>query len=311
MLSAQRVNRPKKRRLASEQWQMTLLVLPGLLLFILFKYIPMFGVVIAFQDYDPAKGFLGSEWVGFENFEFFFRSQDAFRTIRNTVGYSMTFLVLDTVFAVAVALMLYCLRSNKSVKLYNTIMVLPRFMSMVLISFIVYVFLAPSTGVLNTLRSQAGLSRIQWYLKANYWPFILTVTHIWATVGMGCIIYYASLMGIDDSLFEAAMIDGANRMQQIRHVALPALIPIIIIQTTLNMGHIFSGDFGLFYQVPMNVGILYRTTDIINTYTYRALVDGNMQSSTAVGLFQSLVGLVMVIITNLIVRRISPENSLF
>ena len=311
MLSAQRVNRPKKRRLASEQWQMTLLVLPGLLLFILFKYIPMFGVVIAFQDYDPAKGFLGSEWVGFENFEFFFRSQDAFRTIRNTVGYSMTFLVLDTVFAVAVALMLYCLRSNKSVKLYNTIMVLPRFMSMVLISFIVYVFLAPSTGVINTLRSQAGLSRIQWYLKANYWPFILTVTHIWATVGMGCIIYYASLMGIDDSLFEAAMIDGANRMQQIRHVALPALIPIIIIQTTLNMGHIFSGDFGLFYQVPMNVGILYRTTDIINTYTYRALVDGNMQSSTAVGLFQSLVGLVMVIITNLIVRRISPENSLF
>ena len=311
MLSAKRVNRPKKRRLASEQWQMTLLVLPGLLLFILFKYIPMFGVVIAFQDYDPAKGFLGSEWVGFENFEFFFRSQDAFRTIRNTVGYSMTFLVLDTVFAVAVALMLYCLRSNKSVKLYNTIMVLPRFMSMVLISFIVYVFLAPSTGVINTLRSQAGLSRIQWYLKANYWPFILTVTHIWATVGMGCIIYYASLMGIDDSLFEAAMIDGANRMQQIRHVALPALIPIIIIQTTLNMGHIFSGDFGLFYQVPMNVGILYRTTDIINTYTYRALVDGNMQSSTAVGLFQSLVGLVMVIITNLIVRRISPENSLF
>lgn len=311
MLSAQRVNRPKKRRLASEQWQMTLLVLPGLLLFILFKYIPMFGVVIAFQDYDPTKGFLGSEWVGFENFEFFFRSQDAFRTIRNTVGYSMTFLVLDTVFAVAVALMLYCLRSNKSVKLYNTIMVLPRFMSMVLISFIVYVFLAPSTGVINTLRSQAGLSRIQWYLKANYWPFILTITHIWATVGMGCIIYYASLMGIDDSLFEAAMIDGANRMQQIRHVALPALIPIIIIQTTLNMGHIFSGDFGLFYQVPMNVGILYRTTDIINTYTYRALVDGNMQSSTAVGLFQSLVGLVMVIITNLIVRRISPENSLF
>ena len=305
---------PKKsasRVRVKENVNLSLMAVPGALLLLIFNYFPMLGIVIAFKDYNPNLGITGSPWAGLKNFEFFFTSQDAFRVIRNTLGYSLTFLVVDLVAGVGLALMFYNLKSKRALKFYNTVVILPKFMSTVIISFLVYALLNPSYGIVNIVITAFGGSKVQWYMKPEYWPVILTLTHLWQTVGMNSIIYYASLMGLDESLLEAAALDGANKRQQTWHVVLPHLIPVMVITTILAIGHIFSGDFGLFYQVPKDVGLLYPTTDIINTYTFRALQEGALEKSTAVGLFQSLTGFIMVVITNAIVRKVSPENSLF
>lgn len=301
----------RRRRLFRENLTLFLLALPGLFFLILFNYVPMGGVIIAFKKYVPLKGILGSKWVGLKNFEFFFKSQDAVRTIRNTLMYSTTFLILDLILGVLMALLLYHLRSRKALKVYHTIILLPRFLSIIIISFIVYAILSPSYGILNRILAAFGGERIQWYSEARYWPVILTIVHCWAFVGAGCLYYYAALMAVDESLFEAATIDGANTIQKDWYVSIPSLIPIMVIMTILGIGGLFSGDMGLFYQVPKNQGILYETTDIVNTYTYRAMLDGTLEKSAAVGLFQSLIGLILVLGTNAIVRKISPEHSMF
>ena len=294
-----------------ETFHLDLMSLPGVLLLVVFNYLPMIGIVIAFKDYNPNLGIWGSAWNGLDNFKFFFTSQDAARTIRNTLMYSSSFLVLDLICAVGLALMFYNLRSRRALKFYNTVVILPRFMSPVIIAFIVYIILNPAYGLLNQLIIARGGSKIPWYSNSKYWPAILTITHIWQTVGMNCIIYYASLMSLDDSLLEAARLDGANKWQETWHVVIPHLIPVMVISTILGLGSLFQGDFGLFYQVPKDVGLLYPTTDVINTYTYRALQSGSFGKSTAVSLFQSTMGCLMVLITNGIVRKVSPENSLF
>ena len=300
-----------RRTKIKENLQMLTMTIPGLVLVFLFCYLPMPGIAIAFKKYNPNLGIWGSAWNGLDNFKFFFTSQDAGRTIRNTVLYSVGFLILDLIFAVGLALRVYFLRSKKGLKVYNTIVITPKFMSAVIVAFIVYAILSPSYGLLNSIIKFFGGEPIAWYSVAKYWPWILTITHIWQTVGMNSIVYYASLMSLDESLLEAAVIDGANRRQQIFHVIIPHLVPIMVITTILGMGSIFGGDFGLFYQVPKDQGLLYSTTDIISTYTYRAMLSGSLEKSAAVGLFQSVVGLIMVVTTNAIVKKISPENSLF
>ena len=287
------------------------MVLPGMLLTFLFVYLPMPGIVIAFKKFNPNKGIWGSDWVGLKNFEFFFTSNDALVVIRNTVLYSLAFLVIDLIAATGLAFMLYFLRSAKAAKFYNTVVMIPKFMSTVIIAFIVYSLLSHSYGLVNSVIESFGGEGIAWYQEPKYWPFILTTNHVWQTVGMNSVLYYASLMGMDASLLEAARIDGANLRQQIRYVLIPHLVPIMVITTILAIGHLFSGDFGLFYQVTKDQGLLYPTTDIINTYTYRALWGGSMSKSTAVNLFQSVVGLILVVATNAIVKKISPEHSMF
>ena len=294
-----------------QNWEAYLLVVPALIVFILFCYKPMYGIIIAFKNYTPGRGILGSKWVGLRNFEFFFRSQDCWRVMRNTIGYSVTFLVMDVVFGVLLAVLCYNLKSQKALKVYHTTIILPKFMSPVIIAYIVYALLSPASGVVNNLIAAFGGQKINWYAEYKYWPFILVVTHIWQTVGMNSVVYYASLVGLDASLLEAAELDGANRVQKVWHVMVPHLTGVIVVLTILGIGNIFSGDFGLFYQVTKDQGVLYPTTDIINTYTFRALMGGSMEKSAAVGLFQSAAGCFMVVMTNLIVRRISPENSLF
>ncbi len=300
----------KKRQ---RKYTMTLLgmTIPGLICLLLFNYLPMFGVVIAFKNYVPLKGILGSEWCGLHNFEFFFTSQDMWRTIRNTVGYATEFLILDLILGVVIAILLYNIRNEKSVKVYHTIILLPKFLSIVIISFVVYAFLSPSYGVLNSIIVELGGDKIQWYSEASYWPWILTIVRSWMTIGGGCMYYYAALTGIDPSLFESAELDGANALQKAWYISIPELVPIMIMMTILGIGGLFSGDMGLFYQVPKNQGILYETTDIINTYTYRALLKGSLANSAAVGLFQSFVGLLLVLVTNGIIKKVSPENSMF
>ncbi len=300
-----------RKRMIRDNLSLLMLALPGLFFVLLFNYAPMVGVIIAFKKYIPMKGIFASKWIGFDNFKYFFTSQDALRTIRNTVLYSLDFLVLDLIIGVLMALLLYHLKNRPALKTYHTIILLPRFISIVIVSFMVYAILSPSYGVLNQVIRFFGGSNIQWYSYPKYWPFIITIVHCWQVAGSGCLYYYAALVGVDESLFEAATIDGAGTLQKCWHVAIPSLVPIMIIMTILGIGGIFSGDMGLFYQVPKNQGALYETTDIINTYTYRALLNGDLAKSAAVGLFQSLVGLVLVVTTNGIVRKISPENSMF
>lgn len=294
-----------------ENLGMLWMVIPGLVMLIIWNYLPLPGTVIAFKKFNPIKGIWGSAWNGLDNFKFFFNSPDAFRVIRNTLCYGIGFLVLDLVCAVVLALMLYFLRSNRSLKVYNTIVILPRFMSSVVVAFIVYTILAPSTGVLNHIITAFGGDTVSWYTQPKYWPFILTFVHVWQTVGVNSIFYYSSLMSLDSAQLEAAEMDGASRWQQIIHVIIPHLVPIMIVTTILNIGSIIGGDTGLFNQVTKDMGVLYSTTDIINTYVYRALLDGNLAQSAAVNLFQSLVSMVLVCGANLIVKKISPENSIF
>lgn len=294
-----------------ENIEITLLAIPGLVLLLVFHYWPLYGVIIAFKDYNPRLGIMGSPDVGLENFKFFFLSQDAGRVMRNTLGYSVSWLLLGIVCSVTLAVLFYNLRSSKALKIYNTIVILPKFMSTVLIAYIVYALLCPNYGVLNQILKAFGGSAIQWYNEAKYWPVILTITRIWSVVGMDSIIYYASLVSLDASLLEAAELDGATSFQKAWHVMVPHLTPTIVVMLILGIGGLFSGDFGLFYQVTKDQGVLYPTTDIINTYTYRALMDGSMEKSAAIGLFQSAAGFILVVISNLIVKKISPEDSLF
>ncbi len=304
-------NRQYKKGKLWDNFEFLMMAAPGIILLFLFNYLPMFGIVIAFKDFNPNKGILASPWNGVANFKFFFTSPDAVRIIRNTVLYSLDFMFITMACAVALALLFYVLKNRVMLKVYNTVVILPRLLSMVLIAYIVYSFLNPVSGMLNRLLAVFGVEAVDWYAEPAAWPFILTFVHIWQTVGMSSIVYYAALMGIDDSLFEAAELDGANRIQQIRYVAIPHLYSVMSIQLILAFGGLFSGDFGLFYQTTRDVGILYPTTDIINTYVFRGLKNGSLSVSAAIGLVQSVLGLIMVVGVNKIVQKISPENSLF
>lgn len=306
-----RKNKRLKKIGMMENLQMCLMVLPGMISLILFSYLPLPGIIIAFKKFNPYKGIWGSKWVGLKNFEFFFSSQDAARTIGNTLAYSLAFLVIDLVAAVGLALMLYYLRSRIATKFYNTVVIIPKFMSMVIIAFIVYAILSPTYGLLNQVLVKLGGDPVNWYSEPKYWPLILTITHVWQTVGMNSVLYYSSLMSMDNTLVEAAEVDGANRIQQICHVVIPHLVPIMVITTILAIGGLFSSSLELFYQIPKNQGLLYSTTDTINTYVYRALLEGSLEKSTAINLFQSVIGFILVVGANAVVKKISPENSLF
>ncbi|MBO9607756.1 MAG: sugar ABC transporter permease [Paenibacillaceae bacterium] len=287
------------------------LTVPALLYFLIFHYLPMVGVVLAFKDYKYSLGILGSEWIGFTNFKFFFTSQDAWRITRNTVGYSSAFIVLGNAAAIFVALLLYEVRSRAALKYYQTTMILPRFLSWVLVSYISYTLLSPTMGVFNQALEGLGFEPVTWYSEAKVWPYLIISFEMWKTVGLSSIIYYAALMSIDNELFEAARIDGANRWRQVWAISIPSLTPVMTILVILAIGGLFRGDFGLFYQLPRDVGALYPTTDIIDTYVYRGLRNGDIGMTAAVGLFQSVVGLALILIANGIIRKVKPENAIF
>ena len=299
------------KRTLTENISMLWMVLPGLVFIFLFWALPIPMIVIGFKDFKAIDGIWASDWNGLGNLEFFLESQEFGRTMRNTLFYGIGFIVVDLVAAVGLALMFYFLRNNAALKFYNTTVILPRFMSAVIVSFIVYALLHPAAGMINKIILAFGGDPIRWYQEAKYWPYILFIVHTWGGVGMGSVMYYAQLIGLDPTLMEAAEIDGANRVQQIRHVILPHMLPMMITLTILNIGHVMGGDIGLFYQVPKKQGILFEWTDIINTFTYRALIDGELEKSAAVGIFQSIIGLILVIGTNMVVKKISPENSMF
>lgn len=292
-------------------WEFWLLCLPAIVLLLIFNYWPMFGSILAFKDFNYQDGILGSDWAGLNNFRFFFLSRDAWRITRNTIGYALIKLILGTVLKITLALLMYQITSKKLLKTYQTIFILPHFMSWVIVSYITYVLLSGEYGVLNQIIRFFGGKGVSWYTEPKYWPFILPIVDQWKTIGMGSLMYYATLVGMDDSIFEAAAIDGAGKWKQITAIILPSLVPMITIMTILEIGNIFRGEFGLFYQIPRDSGALYAATDVIDTYVFRTMRSGDVGVSSAVGLFQSLVGFVMVILTNYVVKKIEPDNAMF
>ena len=310
-INATQIKKHKKWQRFLENFELTSLALPGIVCYLIWSYLPMFGVVIAFKRFNPNLGILNSPWIGLKNFEFFFTSQDALRITINTVGYGIAFMITGILSAVLFALILFEIKNRFAIKTYQTIILIPHFISWVIAGYISYILLNPSIGVINHMLSTFGVQPVQWYAEPSYWPGILTIANIWKHVGMSCIVYYAALLGIDPALYEAAHVDGATKWQQRLFISIPSLIPLMIILSTLSIGNIFKGDFGLFYQISRDVGTLYPTTDIIDTYIYRGLRTGDMGITSAVGLFQSIVGLALVVGVNSVVKRIDPERSLF
>ena len=283
-----------------------------ILLIVLFCYIPMVGIIIAFKDYRYDKGIFGSPWVGFNNFKFFFESNEFFRITWNTLSMNLIFIVVGIACAVLVAVMLFEIRSKLKVKTFHTILITPHFVSWVIVAYVVYGFLNPEYGLVNQFLTSIGMEKIQFYSIPGVWPVILLISFIWKHVGMDSVLYYATLMGIDESLFEAAALDGATEIQKARYITIPSLIPIITLLAIMKIGGIFRADFGLFYQVPRNVGALYETTDVIDTYIFRNLRTlGNIGMSSAVGLLQSVVGFVLVLLTNYLSKKVDPDGGLF
>ena len=296
----------------SVSWSLLLLCVPAIIGYIMFYYIPMaVSVVIPFKDYKFAKGILGSAWVGLKNFKWILTSTSLWRALKNTFLYGGWFMILSPITEVTLALLLYEVRSRKALKAYQTVFTFPNFMSMVVVGYITYAILSPRNGFLNLILEAFGKNPIDVYTNIKAWPIILSLVHVWKGIGMGSLMHYASLMGIDAELYEAAELDGATRFQKMWHISIPHLIPLVCIFTILNAGTLISGSFDLFYVIPRNTTVLYETTDILNTYVYRALAEGSYSMGATVGLVQGIVGMILVVTANLIVKKISPENSMF
>ena len=303
----------KFKKTVKHFWPMYLMFLPGVIYLFVNSYIPMFGIQIAFRQYNAAKGVYGSPWCGLKNFEFLTKTKDAWIMIRNTVLYNVVFIVLGTILAVTTAIILNEIRSKAAKQAYQTIILIPFLISMVIVSYLAFAFLSTSNGFINnTLVKLFGISPIDWYNTPKYWPFILVIINIWKGLGYNMILYYATICGIDSTLYEAAVVDGATRWQKVVNVTLPSLKSTIIILTLMALGGIFRSDFGLFYQVPMNSGPLINITQTIDTYVYRGLIqNNNVGMSSAAGLYHSVVGFFLVSVANGIVRKIDNESSLF
>lgn len=288
-----------------------LLALPAIIYLFVFNYIPLYGLVLPFKNYQYSKGFFGSEWVGLENFKILLNNKQVLIATRNTLFYNLTFIIVGTCVAVVLALMLYEMTS-RFVKVYQTMLLLPHFISWVIVAYVALVFLDMDAGLFNRVRKLFGAEPILWYNSPKYWPPLIVIFNVWKSMGFSAIMYYASLMGVDQELFEAAKIDGASKLKQMWHIAIPSIKPLIITLTILNIGKIFYGDFGLFYNLPQNSPLLYSATDVIDTYVYRTLtVLGDMGISSAVGFYQSALGFILVLLTNWVVNRIDSDNALF
>ncbi|EPB8199712.1 ABC transporter permease, partial [Clostridium perfringens] len=292
--------------------ELLLLTIPGAIWFLVFAYLPMFGVIVAFKRWRIHGGFfeslMNSKWVGFDNFKFLFQSSDAWLITKNTVLYNIVFIILGIVLPVTLAILLNELLNKKLAKFYQSSMFLPYFLSWVVVSYCLYAFLSPEKGYVNGILQSMGGKGISWYTEPKYWPFIIIFMSQWKAVGYGTVVYLASICGIDKSYYEAAMIDGASKFQQIKYITVPLLKPVMIIMFITSIGGMFRGDLGLFYQLPKDSGALYPVTNVIDTYVYRGLMNlGDIGMSSAASLYQSFVGLILIVTSNAIVRKVDEE----
>ncbi|WP_330686405.1 ABC transporter permease subunit [uncultured Acetatifactor sp.] len=290
-----------------------LLSLPGFIYLIINNYLPMGGLVLAFKKYSFAKGIVDSPWNGLQNFTFLFGSKWAKIMFRNTICYNLAFLILGTAFAIFVAILLSVIGRKLVKQAYQTLILIPHLVSTVLIGYLVFAFLSEKNGFVNNgILAPLGMDPVSWYTKAGYWPVILVLVQLWRSFGFQSIVYFATIIGFDKAYYEAAVMDGASVWQQITRITLPLLKPTVIILTIMALGRMFASDFGLFYQVPQNSGMLYSTTTTIDTFVYRTLMqDHDVGRSLAAGFLQSILGFIVVMITNMIVRKVDKESALF
>jgi putative aldouronate transport system permease protein len=306
---------PKRSFLQSVKRSLSLLLLalPGMAYLIINNYIPMLGIIIAFKKLDYAKGILASKWIGLSNFKFLFSTPDAWVMTRNTLLYNLAFIVIGTAFAIGLAIMMNEITGYFIAKYFQGIYLLPNLISMVVVSYLVFAFLNADTGLLpKSVFPSLKMQDINFYTSPGYWPLILLIVFLWKNTGYTSIIYLSSIAGIDRTIYEAAKIDGAGKRDQIRYITLPLLKPTIIILFLFSIGRMMYSDFGLFYQVTMNSGALYSTTQTIDTYVFRGLMQlGNISMASAAGVYQSVIGFILVLGTNFLVKKINPENALF
>lgn len=290
-----------------------LIALPGLIYLFCNCYLPMFGIVIAFKKLNFSKGIFQSDWAGLSNFKFLFQSDTAWIIIRNTILYNLTFIIVGTICSVAFAIFLNEIRSKFASRAYQTLILLPYLIGWVIVSYLVFAFLSADTGLVNnSILKPLGLEAINWYSDTRFWPLIIVLVYLWKSCGYSMIIYFSSIVGISQDYYEAARIDGATKWEQIKRITLPLLKPTIITMFILSIGRIFSSDFGLFYQVPKNSGVLYPVTQTIDVYVYNALMqNSDYGMSSAASVFQSIVEFALVMIANQIIRKSNKESALF
>lgn len=308
----------KRNKWRKSDTQLTALVIPTTVWYILFSFLPMFGLIIAFKDYKVTGGksfiynVLHSDWAGFKNFDFLIKSNDLFIILRNTIAYNMVFIILGTALAVTLAVVINLLYSKKKSKIYQTLMFFPYFMSWVVAAYFLDAFLNTDKGLINSIIQDSGQTAVQWYTNPSVWPFILVFMYLWKSTGYNMVIYLSSITSIDQTLYEAAVIDGANKKQQIRYITLPCLKNVIIMMFILNVGKVFYSDFGLFYQLSQGAtGSIFNAVATIDTYVFNAL-----KSSTPIGMtsaatfFQSVACCITILIANAIVKKIDSDSAI-
>ena len=288
-------NRRLKKRIR-KAFPLYLMILPGFLYLLINNYIPMGGIVIAFKNLNYQKGIFRSDWVGFDNFVYLFKTPEAFRMIG----------------ALTIAIIMSEIKSKKKLRIYQACVLVPTLISIIIVSYMTYAFLNTRTGFINGLLRALGKEEISFYTEPSYWPFILVFVNFWKGAGYTSVMYLAGILGMDQEMMEAASIDGANRWQRIKCITLPLLKPTVIILALMSISKIFNSDFGLFYQIPQNSGMLFDITTTIDTYVYRGMVNlGDVGMTAAAGFYQSTVGFVLILIVNGITRKCSNENALF
>lgn len=289
-----------------------LMILPTLLYFIIFHYLSMPGSYIAFTQFNQSKGIFGSDFVGFKNFEFLIRSGDLWRITRNTLLYNIVFIVLGNIIQLIFAIMLSEIQKKWFKKVSQSIILLPYFISMVIVGAFTYNFFNYDSGFFNTLFVNMGLEKFDFYSSPGVWKYIVVFFRIWSGTGYGMIVYLSAITGIDSTVYEAAYIDGATVWQRIRFVTLPLLKHTFVLLLLFSLGGILKGSMDLFYNIIGDNSLLFAQTDIIDTYVYRSLRGTfNFTQSAAAGLYQSVLGFILVMIVNTIVKRLSPEDALF
>jgi len=289
-----------------------LMMVPTIILIFINCYLPLFGIVLAFKNYNFADGLLNSPWSGFENFKYLFQTHDAWIITRNTLGYNLEFIVLNLILSLTIAVVLSELTNKFLGKFYQSVMFLPYFLSWVVVAYLVYALLAPEGLFNKSIAPMLNIDTIDFYNEEKYWPFIFPIVNIWKGIGYGVVIYLAGIAGIDHEYYEAATLDGANKYRQVINITIPFLKPMMIVTTIIGLGYIFRSDFGLFFQLPMNSGLIYNTTAVLDTYIYGVLMNStDLGMSAAAGFYQSVVGFIFVLLANWTIGKISEENKIF
>jgi putative aldouronate transport system permease protein len=303
-----------RRSWRKAQWSLTIMLLPALLLLFIFSYLPLVGLLIAFKDYRAYLGLFESPWVGLDNFRFLFSTDEARQAVFNTLSLNALFIITSLLASVLLALLLneVVQKHPHLTNFYQAVLFFPYLLSYVIVSYFVFAFLNADNGLLNHWLQALGLSPIDWYGSPQYWPAILTIIHLWKGVGFWTIVYFSGILAIDPEYYDAARIDGASKWQQAFYITLPFLLPLIVINVLLAIGKIMYADFGLFFQVTRNTAQLYPTTDVIDTFVYRSLTSlGDVGMAAAAGFYQTVIGFILVLLANWVVRRVDAQKALF